>query len=143
MSETAEYTLTGPIPTATAPTALQDTVRLYDADGSQTSATANVVFADCTLMADQTTVTLTNVPGSNFRPDVSDGVPPFAMTQLFPDTATASTIDVLAQVIDANGNVISSETCDATGERCVITFTLPTGFRTVFLVRFSFVRSAV
>ena len=131
VNETAEYTLTGAISTAIAPTALQDTVTLYDADRSKASATVNVVFADCTLMADQSTVTLPNVPGNNFRLDVSDGVPPFAVTQLFPDTATASAINVLAQVIDANGNVISGETCDATGKRCVITFTLPTDFRTV------------
>ena len=71
------------------------------------------------------------MPGKGFRLDVSDGVPPFAVTQLFPDTATASAIDVLAQVIVANGNVISGETCDATGERWFITFTLPTDFRTV------------
>jgi hypothetical protein len=91
----------------------------------------NVVFADCTLVPGQTTVTRPNVPGNNFRFDVSDGMPPFSVTQLFPDTATASTIDVMAQVIDANGNVISGATCDATGERCIITFTLPTNFRTV------------
>ena len=54
VNETAEYTLTGAIPTATAPTALQDTVTLYDPEGSQASATVNVVFAGCTLMADQT-----------------------------------------------------------------------------------------
>ena len=93
----------------------------YDADGRQASATVNVVLADCTLMADQTTVTLPNVPGNNFRLDVSDGVP-----RQFPRK-----VNVAVEVIDANGNVVFGETCDATGERCVITFALLTDFRTV------------
>lgn len=136
VNETAEYTLTGPIPTEDEPTALQDTITLYDSDANQATATISVVFADCTLMADQTMVTLIGVADNNFQIDVSDGVPPFAVTQLFPDTetasiVTASAVDVLTEVIDEDGIVIPGELCDATGERCVITFTIPTSFRPV------------
>ena len=58
----AEYTLVGPIP-ALDPTsaALQDTITLLDADSNQTTATINVVFANCTLAVDETMVTLIGV----------------------------------------------------------------------------------
>lgn len=131
VNETAEYTLTGPIPTEDEPAALQDTITLYDSDANQATATISVVFADCTLMADQTAVTLLGVPDNNFQVDVSDGVPPFSVTQLFPDTETASAVEVLVEVIDENGVVILGETCDETGGECIITFTIPTSFRPV------------
>ena len=120
VNQTAEYTLTGPVPTPNQPTALLDTVTLYDADGSEASAMVSVVFADCTLMADQTMVTLPNVPGNTFQIDISDGAPPFAVTQQFPGT-----LNVAVEVIDENGNVIPGELCDATGEECTITLSLP------------------
>ncbi len=131
VNETAEYTLIGPIPTPPPSIALEDTITLYDADGSEANATVSVIFADCTLMADQTMVTLVGSTGNNFQIDVSDGVPPFAVTQLFPDIASTSAVEVLGEVIDGNGMVIPFEICDAIGERCAITFTLPTDFRVV------------
>ncbi|MGE0827703.1 MAG: hypothetical protein AB7P18_36960 [Candidatus Binatia bacterium] len=106
VNETAEYTLTGPIPTdATA--ALDDTVRLLDAAGNQATSFVTVIFADCQLKTDGATVTLIGVPGAQFQVDVSDGVAPFTVTETFP------------------GSVIEDESCDANGKNCRIVFTLP------------------
>lgn len=116
INETAEYTLTGPIPTDQVG-ALQDTVRLLDADGSQATAAVTVIFADCKLKADGTKVTIIGAPGAQFQVDVSDGVPPFSITETFPGSVIA---EVLAT--DKKGNVIpESEECDG----CLIRFTVP------------------
>jgi hypothetical protein len=125
VNQTAAYTLIGPIP-AEETGALEDTVRLLDADGNQATAEVTVIFADCQLRADGTQVTLTGVPGNNFLVDVSDGVPPFAITQQFPGS-----VNVVVNVIDENGNIIPGEVCDTAGERCVITLSLPTTIRVV------------
>jgi hypothetical protein len=107
VNETAEYTLTGPIPTDTT-AALTDTVRLLDAEGSQATSLVTVIFADCQLKTDGAEVTLIGVAGAQFQVDVSDGVAPFTVTETFP------------------GSVIDSIVCDSSGKNCRIVFTLPT-----------------
>jgi hypothetical protein len=119
VNETAEYTLSGPIPTDTKE-ALQDTVRLLDAAGKQATATVSVIFAECHLRADGTKVTLAGIPGRDFEVDVSDGVPPFSVTTTFPGS-----VDIEIVVIDARGNIIPGEVCDTSGEHCVVILSLP------------------
>jgi len=119
VNERAEYALISPIPTGEA-LALEDTITLLDAAAGQANATVTVIFADCTLMADGTMVTLIGVSGAQFQVDVSDGVPPFSVTETFPGS-----VNVEVVVIDVNGNIIPGETCDTTGERCVVILTLP------------------
>ena len=108
INQTAQYTLTGPIPTDTTE-ALQDTVRLQDAEGTQAEATVTVIFADCQLNADGTTVNLPGLPGAEFEIDVSDGVPPFTVTETFPGSVETDDPE---------------EVCDSS-ENCHIVFTLP------------------
>lgn len=122
VDEKAKYTLTGPIPADPndAPGALQDTVRLLDAAGDEATSTVTVIFADCQLRADETTVNLAGVPGRDFEIDVSDGAAPFSVTTTFPGS-----VDVEIVVINANGIIIPGEVCDTTGERCLIIFSLP------------------
>jgi hypothetical protein len=107
VDEKAKYTLLGPIPTDTT-AALTDTVRLLDAEGSQATSLVTVVFADCTLRADGTKLTLVAVGGDQFQVDVSDGVAPFTATETFP------------------GSIASvDEECDSSGKNCHLVFTLP------------------
>jgi hypothetical protein len=119
VNETAEYTLTGPIPT-NATAALQDTVRLLDAEGNPATSLVTVIFADCQLKANGTQVTVPGLPGVNFEVDVGDGVPPFSVTETFPGS-----VNVEFVVVDQNGNIIPGEECDTTGEKCLIIFSLP------------------
>jgi hypothetical protein len=119
VNETAKYTLIGPIPTDTKE-ALQDTVRLLDAAGKQATATVSVIFAECHLRADGSTVTLAGIPGRDFEVDVSDGVPPFSVTTTFPGS-----VDIELVVVDARGNIIPGEVCDTAGEHCVVILSLP------------------
>lgn len=121
INETAKYTLTGPIPTEQ-PGVLEDTVTLLDTEAAQATATVTVVFAECTLRADGTDVTLTGLPGRDFEVDVSDGVPPFSVTETFPGTVNVNVV-----VVDQNGNIIPGQVCDnnPSGERCVIILSLP------------------
>jgi len=119
INEQAIYTLTGPIPTDQSD-ALQDTVTVLDAAGGQATAMVTVIFAECTLRATGGMFTLTGVGGAQFQVDVSDGVPPFSVTETFPGSVMVSVV-----VIDAEGNIIPGEVCDTTGERCLVLFTLP------------------
>lgn len=119
INEQIRYTLTGPIPTDQTD-ALIDTITVQDAAAGQASSMVRVLFADCKLRADGTKVTLTGVPGAAFDVNVADGVPSFTVTETFPGS-----VIVRVFVLDAAGNVIPGQVCDATGERCVVRFTLP------------------
>jgi hypothetical protein len=119
INEQATYTLVGPIPTDQS-SALQDTITVLDAAGSQATSTVTVVFAECTLRATGGKFTLTGVEGGQFQVDISDGIPPFSVTETFPGSVIVSVV-----VIDADGNIIPGEVCDTTGERCLVLFTLP------------------
>ncbi|MGH7966292.1 MAG: hypothetical protein ACRERD_31455 [Candidatus Binatia bacterium] len=119
INEQATYTLIGPIPTDQS-SALQDTVTLMDAAGSQATAMVTVIFAECTLRATGSMFTLTGVGGAQFQVDVTDGVPPFSVTETFPGSVEVSVV-----VVDANGSIIPGQVCDTTSERCLVLFTLP------------------
>ena len=114
INETADYTLTGPIPTD-ASGALQDTVTLMDTRGTSEDlsgiATANVtvIFADCQLNADGTEINMLGVGGAQFQIDVSDGLPPFTATETFPGSIGPVTT-----------------VCDSSGRNCHLVITLPT-----------------
>lgn len=108
VNETADYTLTGPIPTDTTE-ALQDVVRLFDAGGAQATSNVTVIFADCQLRADGTEINILGVGGAQFQIDVSDGLPPFTATETFPGSI---------------GNVTT--VCDSDGKNCHLVITLPT-----------------
>jgi len=90
INQQATYTLTGPIPTDTSGV-LTDTVILTDARGTRVTATITVIFADCQLKADGTTIDFpAAVGGEQFRIDVGDGVPPFTVTDTFPGTLASA-----------------------------------------------------
>lgn len=106
VNETAKYTLTGPLPTDDDALALQDTVRLLDAEGNQATSLVTVVFAECRLdlipagAIDQPgTITLENVlGGETAQIGIRNGVPPYTATQTFPEAGDL-TIDEAASTV--------------------------------------------
>jgi len=110
------YTITGSFPTPTAE-ALTDTITVTDAAGKTQTTTVTVIFADCELKADEKTIKLTGpVGGETFSIRVSDGVPPFTVTEDFPGTLAAG----------------SPQTqCNSSQKDCSLLFTLATPAREV------------
>jgi hypothetical protein len=91
INEQATYTLIGPIPADPSTGALQDIVRLLDADGEQATATVNVIFADCALTLSATDVNYGGaVGGEQFDIVITNGVPPFTATNTFPVAGSVS-----------------------------------------------------
>jgi len=86
VNEQAEYTLIGPIPTEVGE-ALQDTVTLQDAAGDRATATVLAIFAECTLTVSPTTpINFPNaLGGETAQITVTNGVPPFTVTQSRPE----------------------------------------------------------
>jgi len=116
----ARYTLIGAIPpdaTTGSGSASTDTVTLTDSTGASVPATVNIIFAECKLNTDTTTVTFdAALGGETFRIDVSDGVPPFSVTDTFPGTLTPTS---------------PQTTCDTSNQNCTLLFTLVTPARAV------------
>ncbi|MGE0825025.1 MAG: hypothetical protein AB7G75_16055 [Candidatus Binatia bacterium] len=98
INEKAKYTLTGPIPTDQTG-ALQDTITLTDGTGASVTATITVIFADCTLDADGTTINIDLATGGEpFQVDVGDGVPPFTITDQFSNTFSSAVCNSVQKV---------------------------------------------
>ena len=113
------YTVIGGTPNTTAGT-LTDTVTVTDAAGKTVTATVTIIFANCTLTADQKKIAV--IPSADvsnpttFSINVSDGVPPFTVTEDFPGTlATGS----------------PQTQCDSSQKNCSLLFTLSVPPRTV------------
>lgn len=89
----ANYTLTGPIPTDKEE-ALKDTVILTDSTGAQVTAPVTVIFADCTLQLSATAITFDQArPGDTLDIKITNGVPPFTVSNTFPPAGKVSVTD--------------------------------------------------
>ncbi len=107
------YTIIGGFPGGS----LTDTITVTDAAGKTATATVTVVFADCTLKADKKTIKIDAASGGEtFSVRVSDGVPPFTVTEDFPGTLAIGSPQTL---------------CDSSQKDCSLLFTLATPARGV------------
>jgi len=80
-----QYTLTGPLPTADNE-ARTDTVTIQDAGGTTAQAKVQVLFTTCSLNVSPTTVNIGGaVRGERADIKITNGVPPFTATHVFPD----------------------------------------------------------